>query len=328
MITEKNMRVFDIKHNNKNFKVIVDNKELVIITEAGVFRGTNPSGFNSFFAAASPAELIPCIATKSVFDLVKSKERTTYKTKVITSGMNINKEIVDQIIYRINRKKNVDLNDFLRFCIMDFTALCPELIKQDAISLCMTYPKAAVEAIDVFVQYVQPKLCENIDEKYHSDLIIVDYYSKNGPDLYPTNYRGINDRIKTMHDFYSILYNSGMLKNIAFEYKEYDDVVYFALEVKKLGAFFDANIDNEVVISAASHFLIGSMAPCNMSGAIQPGAVMSTYRDNNGCVGRSHECTIVQQLDTQACGMIYDEKKRCGVKDAVSLAFSLYCFKK
>jgi hypothetical protein len=129
-----------------------------------------------------------------------------------------------------------------------------------------------------------------------------------------------------MHDFYGLMYKEDILKNVSFEYREYDDVVFFAFNANNIADFVNANLDNPIVTAAVSKIIFGGIAPCNMTGAIQPGAVMSTYRDNHGCVGRSHECSIVQKLDTYACGLIYDEMKNCGVVDAVKLAFSLYCF--
>ena len=124
------------------------------------------------------------------------------------------------------------------------------------------------------------------------------------------------------------MYKAGVLQKVSFEYREYDDVVFFAFDANDIAEFVNANLNNPIVTAAVSKIIFGGIAPCNMTGAIQPGAVMSTYRDNNGCVGRSHECTLAQKLDTYACGLIYDEKKTCGVVDAVKLAFSLYCFKK
>ena len=328
MITEKSMRVFDVHHKNKDYKIVVDSSELTIITDAGVFHGTNVNNKKNFFALAPATELLACIAKKNIFDLAKSKERTAYKTKVVASGMNLQEDIISELEYMINRKKNISLTDFITFCVMDLNAMCPELIKQEVIDIAMTYPKKASEAIEAFCECVQPILAENIKKPYEKEIIIVDYYNKNGAELYPTNYTGLNDRIQLMHDFYELMYKSGVLQKVSFEYREYDDVVFFAFNAKDLGAFIDANADNPIVVAAASKIVYGGIAPCNMTGAIQPGAVMSTYRDNNGCVGRSHECTLVQKLDTYACGLIYDEKKNCGVIDAVKLAFSLYCFQK
>ena len=124
------------------------------------------------------------------------------------------------------------------------------------------------------------------------------------------------------------MYKAGVLQKVSFEYREYDDVVFFAFDANDIADFVNTNINNPTVTAAVSKIIFGGIAPCNMTGALQPGAVMSTYRDNHGCVGRSHECTLAQKLDTYACGLIYDEKKTCGVVDAVKLAFSLYCFKK
>ena len=328
MITEKSMRVFDVVYNNKKFKVIVDSSELTIITESGAIFGKNVNNKKNFFALAPYTEILACMAKKNVFDLTKSKERTIYKMKVIAEGMQVKKETVEELEYLINRKKNLHLDEFLTFCIRDFNALCPAMLEQDVIALAMKYPKAVSETVEAFCTCVQPILAENIKKPYEKETIIVDYYNKNGAELYPTKYQGLNDRIQLMHDFYGLMYKAGVLQNVSFEYREYDDVVFFAFDANDIADFVNTNINNPIVTAAVSKIIFGGIAPCNMTGAIQPGAVMSTYRDNNGCVGRSHECTLAQKLDTYACGLIYDEKKTCGVVDAVKLAFSLYCFKK
>ena len=332
MITEKSMRVFDVIHNNKNFKIIVDNSELTIVTETGVVYGKNVNNKKNFFALAPDTDILACMAKKNVFDLAKSKERTIYKMKVVATGMNLKEDVIRELEYRINRKKNIHLDDFIGFCVRDLTAFCPELIKQDIIDIAMKYPKVAVEAVEAFCMCVQPILAENIKKPYEKDTIVVDYYNKNGAELYPSTLAakcaGLNERIQLMHNFYGLMYKSGELKKISFEYREYDDVVFFAFNANDLADFANANLDNPIVTTAISKIIFGGIAPCNMTGAIQPGAVMSTYRDNHGCVGRSHECTLIQQLDTYACGLIYDEKKCCGVEAAVKLAFSLSCFKK
>ena len=328
MITEKSMRVFDVVYNDQNYKIVVDSSELTIITPSGVISGKNADNKKNFFALAPATEILACVAKKNVFDLAKSKERTIYKMKVITSGMQVNKEVTEELEYLINRKKNLHLDEFLTFCIRDFNALCPDLLKQDVISIAMKYPKAVVTAVEAFCNCVQPILAENIKKPYDNDKIIVDFYNKNGAELYPTNYQGLNDRIQLMHDFYEMMYKAGVLQKVSFEYREYNDVVFFAFNANDIAEFVNANLDNPTVTAAVSKIIFGGIAPCNMTGAIQPGAVMSTYRDNNGCVGRSHECTLVQLLDTYACGLIHDEKHNCGVVDAVKLAFSLYCFQK
>lgn len=328
MITEKSMRVFDVVYNDQNYKIVVDSSELTIITPSGVISGKNADNKKNFFALAPATEILACVSKKNVFDLAKSKERTIYKMKVITSGMQVNKEVTEELEYLINRKKNLHLDEFLTFCIRDFNALCPDLLKQDVISIAMKYPKAVVTAVEAFCNCVQPILAENIKKPYDNDKIIVDFYNKNGAELYPTNYQGLNDRIQLMHDFYEMMYKAGVLQKVSFEYREYNDVVFFAFNANDIAEFVNANLDNPTVTAAVSKIIFGGIAPCNMTGAIQPGAVMSTYRDNNGCIGRSHECTLVQQLDTYACGLIHDEKHNCGVVDAVKLAFSLYCFQK
>lgn len=325
MITEKNMKVFDIKHDNKTFRILVDNIELAIYTEEGRFVAKNPSCYSSYFACASMSSILNCLSKKNVFNFEKTKERTAYKVESIMTGMNMDSNLIHELVSMIRCNRFCSPDGFTQTCTLDFLALCPELITQNPISICMDYPEAAIEAVNVFIKYVQPILAQKMTDKYEESIVVVDHYNKNGPELYPSNYKGINDRIQIMYEFYGMLYKSGVLKELAFEYKEYEDVVYFAFEINKIIPFVKSN--NNPIIDAATNVFLGTMSPCRYCGAIQPGALMATYRDVCGCVSRSHECEIVQWLDTVACGMIYDEKKRCGVKDAVSLAFSLACFK-
>ena len=156
-------------------------------------------------------------------------------------------------------------------------------------------------------------------------LVLMDFYSKNGPELYPEKYAELNQRVTAMHKLYHMLYCSGPLQSISFEYKEYDDMVYFAFEVKDLERFLN-DCEDKNFVTLICKYLENCMS-CRFTGAIQPGIFMQTYRDNCGCIGKSHECIIAQWLDNDACGMIYNERKTKGVKDAVTMAFELANFK-
>lgn len=160
-----------------------------------------------------------------------------------------------------------------------------------------------------------------------NDYILVDYYVKAGPDLYPEKYEGLNNRVVAMHKFYETLYLSGVLKQVAFEYRDYDDMVYFAFEVKAIHEFVQTHNDREMINTAVQYMTECMARPCRYTGAIQPGMFTQTYRDNCGCIGKSNECIVAQWLDNDACGMIYNERKTKGVKDAVKMAFELANFK-
>ena len=101
IITEKHMRVFNVVYNNKDFKFIVDNEELTIVTPSGVVCGKNAENKKNFFALAPAADILACMSKKNVFDLAKSKERTIYKMKVIASGMQIKEDIAKELEYLI-----------------------------------------------------------------------------------------------------------------------------------------------------------------------------------------------------------------------------------
>ena len=61
--------------------------------------------------------------------------------------------------------------------------------------------------------------------------------------------------------------------------------------------------------------------PCIYSGAIELGWTMNTYRSVDGCVGRSWECSLIQELNTKAIYDIGDIRKEKGIKAAVKALY-------
>ena len=158
-----------------------------------------------------------------------------------------------------------------------------------------------------------------------NDLVVLDFYVKDGPDLYPAQYSELNNRVQAMHNLYCALYTSGILRNVSFEYREYDDIVYFAFKATDIANFLQNCSDTDMTSLAIKY--ITQCPKCRYTGAIQPGMFMQTYRYNCGCIGKTYECIIAQWLDNEACGMMYHERITSNVENAVKLAFKLACFK-
>ena len=103
-------------------------------------------------------------------------------------------------------------------------------------------------------------------------------------------------------------------------------MVCFALDTKALLPLRSAMEHSGTKDAAlAVHYLFDEpCSPCLYSGAVELGWLMSTYRDVDGCVGRSWECSLVQGLNTQAIFEIQKVKAEQGTQAAVNKMFSFY----
>lgn len=134
-----------------------------------------------------------------------------------------------------------------------------------------------------------------------------------------------NRKIIAVNEMYGWLYEKGILRQASFEFKDYSDVSFFALDVKDLEPYRSVmeQCGLKDAALAVHHIFDKEYTPCLYSGAIQLGWTMSTYRDVDGCIGRSWETDLIQHLNV---GPIYDVlalQKEKGVKAAVSKAFEL-----
>lgn len=163
--------------------------------------------------------------------------------------------------------------------------------------------------------------------------IITDTYKKGKKHTWdlnkdnPTN-QAFNQKIVAVNDVYGWLYHTGILRNVSFEFKDYSDMVFFALDVNDLKPYRE-QIENSGIkdISLAVHHIFDAeYTPCIYSGAIQLGWTMQTYRDTDGTVNKSWETGLIQDLNNSAVHDILDIRKEKGVKAAVSQAFELSGF--
>ncbi len=157
--------------------------------------------------------------------------------------------------------------------------------------------------------------------------IICDTYYKTEKKLWGDDpNHPFNQRIKAVNTMYGWLYQSGILEKASFQFREMPDVVCFAFDAKQLAPYRAAMSESGVEGSALAiqHLFDEPYKPCMYSGAIEPGWFMHSYRDVDGCVGPSWECSLVQGLNTGAIQNVRKVQEEQGVKAAVEKLFSFY----
>jgi len=156
---------------------------------------------------------------------------------------------------------------------------------------------------------------------------IVDTYSKDESRFFgddPNN--PLNTRIKAANAMYGWLYEKGILEKESFEYKDYRTATHFAIDAEKLRPY-RTEMENSGLPDAklaAHHILDETYTPCLYSGAIQLTWPMSTYRNVDGSVGRSWECSLITSLNTRGIYEISDIREAQGTKAAISALFSKF----
>lgn len=159
------------------------------------------------------------------------------------------------------------------------------------------------------------------------DRIICDTYYKKGKRIWtvdPENEKNksFNRRILAVNHLYGWLYHNGVLEAVSFWFRDYEDKIYFALDVNTLLPY-RKNMEHSKIADAAlavHHIFDEEYRPCTYSGAIQLGWTMMTYRDNGGCIGSSWECDLVKMLRNRTVQKVLDIKNKRGVKEAVLAA--------
>ena len=156
--------------------------------------------------------------------------------------------------------------------------------------------------------------------------IISDFLMKEEKELFgkDTNSK-FNQKILAVNGMYDWLYKKGILKHESFVFKDYENASFFALDVKNLEKYRKEMEESGVhdASIAVKHIFDVEYSPCLYSGAIQLAYPMVTYRDNGGCVGKSYECDVVQDLSTEAVQEVYLIKKEKSVKEAVKAAYKM-----
>lgn len=155
--------------------------------------------------------------------------------------------------------------------------------------------------------------------------IIADVYVKENKQILGDDPKSeFNRKILAVNDMYGWLYEKGILEQVSFEFKDYEEAAYFALDTKDLepyrremGACMTRDAD-----LAVRHIFDEPYTPCAYSGAVELGWTMSSYRGVDGCVGRSWECGLVKNLDTDGIYRVAKVRDEQGVQAAVSALFA------
>ena len=157
--------------------------------------------------------------------------------------------------------------------------------------------------------------------------IICDTYIKGEKRIWGKNVQDeFNQRILAVNNMYGWLYEKGILEKASFEFKDYKEAAYFALDAKELLPYRQEMEKSGVIGAAlaARHIFDVSYTPCTYSGAIELGWTMSGYRSVDGSVGRSWECGLIQQLNTEGIYEVSDVRDAEGVRAAVNKLFSQF----
>lgn len=137
-----------------------------------------------------------------------------------------------------------------------------------------------------------------------------------------------NRKILAANRMYKWLYEQGILKSVSFEFKDYSNITYFALDTAELRPY-RSQMENSGALDAGlavHHIFDEKYTPCFYSGAFQIGWTMMTYRDTDGMVSQSWECGLVKQLQTSDVLEVLNIQRQKGVKAAVHAAFEICGF--
>lgn len=146
--------------------------------------------------------------------------------------------------------------------------------------------------------------------------ILVDTYEKG-------EFQFRTEKMKAINDMYDWMYRTGILKRVAFCWKDYPSATTFALDIAELEPYRDqmkqADISNAEKIT--TWILDEDHGKCLYSGAYQLTAPMATYREVSGCVGRSFEIDLIQYSANETCIKIREIIDGHGVKAAIKNLF-------
>lgn len=160
--------------------------------------------------------------------------------------------------------------------------------------------------------------------------IICDTYIKSNKKIWGDDIHDeFNQRILAVNNMYGWLYEKGILEKVSLQFKDYKEATYFALDAKDLLPYRQ-DMENSGITGAtlsARHIFDESYTPCTYSGAITLGWTMSGYRSVDGCVGRSWECGLVQNLDVKGIYEVSDVRDSEGVRAAVKALFAQFDWK-
>ena len=157
--------------------------------------------------------------------------------------------------------------------------------------------------------------------------IISDAYVKKNKHIFgddPTE--PYNQKILAINAMYGWLYEQGILEKVCFEFKDLPNVTQFAFCVKDLEPYRQemSAADLPKADLAVTEIFDTYYSPCVYSGVIQLSWPMSTYRNVDGCVGRSWECDLIKGLNTKAIYDVLAVKEERGTVAAVKALYEKY----
>ena len=130
-----------------------------------------------------------------------------------------------------------------------------------------------------------------------------------------------------VEDVYRMLYLKGVIRDLAFAIKEYDDMVYFAIDANNLYPYREdirwAVNNKEKADEIDQLIFIRNNPVCKYSGATQLTAPMITYRKNGWNVGSSCEIELVSELATPYAEYIRNIRQEKGIRECIRELFNL-----
>ena len=210
--------------------------------------------------------------------------------------------------------------DFMRLCTNAIITNVPEMTCHVAeiVDVHFGYSPETKRTADIIME-VCKKLREESDiDTVANDIVVADFYCK-GSDA-----KLNNPYFKAVNDLYAVMYKTGILQKISFEYHDYEEYTYFAcykndvIEIAKT-----MPLDNiDFALEA-----INKCDQCAWTRAIQPGISMVSYRDISGCITKIRELWYTQQFINEAVEFLFEERHNNGTRCCIELLFKLMSFK-
>ena len=325
-VDEKTQEVYEIS-------IYLEKGIITMITPRNEFFSANLGniGIMPFLANASKDELLEKIGggNPSIFNLNKSKELTIDLLNIIANRLEVPEEETKQIEELILNSRATSKLEFGKDCYNHLRAFSGKLFARymDIIYYALDYPPIVNKLVTIIMTDMRTLLPRCPDLLPNN--VICDIYEKDKKHIFGDDPAlPVNQRLIEVNNMYAWLYNRGILEKISSFYKNYDTATYFSFETRDLRPYMAEMVNSGVegMELAMKCLLYSETAPCLYSGTIQPGYIMSTYRDNCGCVGRSHECMLIQELDTASVHFIYSMKEKYGIHTAVDLLFRISLF--
>ncbi len=157
--------------------------------------------------------------------------------------------------------------------------------------------------------------------------IILDTYIAKDKQLFGDDpYSILNTKIQAVNRMYGWLNEQGILDKVTFELKHYDRGLCFAFDAEDLKPYRSQMVQSGIKDAdlAVQHIFDERYTPCLYSGVIQLTWPMFSYRDVDGCVGKSWECDLIKGLNTKAIYEVNSVKEAEGIKAAAKALFGYY----